>query len=344
VGSGDTYAAWEILNFEVAFTVCAGNVGVGWTHDLGGFMGPIMRDPEMYLRWLQFGTYSYLFRTHCDFCEIRIWMYPNYLEMKETFLMRNSLIPYIYTAAWSSYTSGVMLVTPLYFKWPLESNAYKYNGTEYIFGPDLLVAPITNPVNPATNTTTKAIWIPVGDWIDWATGELFTGPQEINPVFGMADVPVYARAGSIIPMKYPTIHGTVADPLILTIFASIGTVGIADFYEDDGETLDYTNSDAFWLSQISQRTVSTHTYILYEHVAGKGFTGQLENRGYEFHLRGVVATDFKVTCNGVVINQSDNQTAPGWWLKQDNKVNVLVIAVGSYPMTTDQLLVDVTYM
>jgi len=88
VGSGDTFSAWETLEVEVYLTLTAANVGVGWTHDLGGFMvnggggdtpeNRAQHNPEMLLRWLQFGAYSPLFRTHCSHCEIRPWTYPNF--------------------------------------------------------------------------------------------------------------------------------------------------------------------------------------------------------------------------------------------------------------------------
>jgi len=342
IGSGDTYAEWEILAFEVAMTVSAGNVATGWTHDLGGFMGPIMRDPEMFLRWLQFGAVSYSFRTHCAFCEIRIWKYPNYEDLKATFLMRNTLIPYVYTSSWSSYKNAEMLVTPLYFKWPLEKNAYQYNGTEYLFGPDLLVAPITNPVNPTTNTTQKAIWIPPGHWFNWKTGELIIGPQEINPVFGMRDLPTYARAGAIIPLKYPTVHGTVADPLVLFIFPKLDWYSVTKVYEDDGETLDYTNGNSYWLSEVSIRVDNINQMtIFYTHIGGDGYIGQMDSRQYEFHLRGVQPINFVITCNGSPIPHSQNNTAVGWWSIMDGVVPVIVIAVGRYPIETPQLVVKI---
>jgi alpha-glucosidase (family GH31 glycosyl hydrolase) len=322
-------------------TVSAGNVAVGWTHDLGGFMGPVMRDPEMFLRWLQFGVYSYLFRTHCSFCEIRIWKYPNFPDLKQTFLLRNSLIPYIYSASYFSYLNSDLLVTPLYFIWPQEELAYKYNSTEYLFGPDLLVAPITNPVNPATNTTQKAIWIPPGNWINWNTGEELMGPQEISPVFGMTEIPVYARAGAIIPMKYPTIHSTLADPLILTIFPSKGSFSLTKVYEDDGETLDYT-INANWINQVSVTTENNIIYILYSYLEGLGFVGQIEGRLYEFHLRGLAVSQLEISCNGVPINYNPNHTVPGWWNSSDGQVPIVIIAVGYFPISSLQIAVKVT--
>jgi alpha-glucosidase len=295
----------------------------------------------MFLRWLQFGVYSYLFRTHCAFCEIRIWQYPNFQDLRETFILRNSLIPYIYSTSYFSYLNSELLVTPLYFNWPHEQLAYKYNGTQYLFGPDLLVAPITNPVNPATNTTQKAIWIPPGNWINWKTGEKLIGPQEISPVFGMTDIPVYARAGAIIPMKYPTIHGTRADPLILTIFPINNTIGITKVYEDDGESLDYTNN-AYWINQVAVTTENNLIYILYSYFDGLGFIEQFPGRLYEFHLRGIAVTQLEISCNGQPINYSSNQKTPGWWKMMDGPVPVLIIAVGYFPISTLQIAVKVT--
>jgi len=338
VGSGDTFAAWETIAFEVGMTISAGNVATGWTHDLGGFMGPIKRNPELYLRWLQYGIFTPLFRTHCDHCESRIWYYPNYPLMKQTFLFRNSLVPYIYTASRQSYETGQIIVKALYFKWPTFSQAYLYNATEYIFGDSLLVAPIAEPVNPATNTTQKTVWIPPGEWINWQTGQKYNGPLVVSPSFGFADIPVYALAGSIIPMRYPSNHGLIADPLILTIFP--GSDGEAVFYEDDGETLDYQN-EAYTKLRVVQTTVASSMNIkIFPQVEGNGYPGQLLTRKYEIHLRDV-SHPLDITCNGEPIKESNTHEAPGWWVTTEDKVSVAVIAIGSFSTNTD-VVVSVT--
>jgi len=184
------------------------------------------------------------------------------------------------------------------------------------------------PVDTTTNKTMKEIWFPPGEWISWETGEHFIGPIERTITYGMSDIPVFASAGSIIPMKYSTIHGTVADPLVFTVFP--GSSGTAEFYEDDGETLAY-QTDSYWKMRINQITSgNTQIVAIYPQVEGKGYPTHLENRNYEIHLRGITATNIEITCNDTPIPPSPGHTAPGWWIVQENMVDIAVIALGSY--------------
>ena len=106
--SGDTYSTWQSLAYQPYFTATAANVGFGyWSHDIGGHMnGPV--EPELYTRWIQFGVFSPILRTHTTKnpgAERRIWAYPPEFSdaMREAFLLRSSLIPYIYTASRGTY-------------------------------------------------------------------------------------------------------------------------------------------------------------------------------------------------------------------------------------------------
>ena len=103
VGSGDTIASWPTLGWEVYMTITSSNVATAWTHDLGGFVNcadatcqkvsQTQRDPEQFLRWLQFGVFSPIFRTHCDHCELRPWLFSNFGELAPVYRLRNALVP-----------------------------------------------------------------------------------------------------------------------------------------------------------------------------------------------------------------------------------------------------------
>ena len=115
------------------------------------------------LRWLQFGAVAPIFRTHCDHCERRIWVFPHFPYMKEAMLLRNALIPYVYTSARRAYDTSISVVHPLYYKYPQVRNAYEYRD-QYMFGSDIIAAPVSTPVDARTNTTQSAVWLPPGIW------------------------------------------------------------------------------------------------------------------------------------------------------------------------------------
>ncbi|MCU0646153.1 MAG: hypothetical protein MUC94_18080 [bacterium] len=141
---------WESLAFQPYFTATASNVGYGyWSHDIGGHI-PGEVSPELYARWIQFGIFSPILRTHTTRnpnAERRIWAYPTdyFLIMREAVLLRYALIPYIYTASRNAYDTGVSICRPMYYDFPESEDAYLFKD-QYMFGDDLLVAPITEPI------------------------------------------------------------------------------------------------------------------------------------------------------------------------------------------------------
>ena len=180
--SGDTYSTWQSLAYQPYFTATAANVGFGyWSHDIGGHMnGPV--EPELYTRWIQFGVFSPILRTHTTKnpgAERRIWAYPpEYSDaMREAFLLRSSLIPYIYTASRGTYDTGVPFLRPLYWDYPEAAEAYTVKD-EYLFGDSLLVAPIVAPRDKETGLATRSVWLPAGSWVEWSTGRVFDGPSD----------------------------------------------------------------------------------------------------------------------------------------------------------------------
>ena len=244
--SGDTISVWESLAFQPWFTATAANVGYAyWSHDIGGHMtGKV--EPELYLRWVQFGLFSPILRTHTTKnaeAERRIWAYPEPYSglMRQAFHQRYALEPYIYTEARRTYDEGVAFLRPLYYDWPEADEAYQAKG-EYLFGEQLIVSPITAPANPATQLAEQRIWLPPGEWIEWPTGRRFVGPVSLDRSFSIDQIPVYARSGAIIPMQPPMRYTgeKPVDPLILTIFP-LGQGQSSEYrvYEDDGHAEDY---------------------------------------------------------------------------------------------------------
>ena len=238
--SGDAWAAWSTLAYEIYFTSNASNVCYDyWGHDLGGHQGG-NNDPELLQRWLQFGVYTPIFRTHAtndSKLERRIWKYSNFEQLRETIRPRYQLFPYIYTAARETFETGVGMNRPLYYDWPEENNAYRFED-EYMFGNDMLVAPIYTPSEDGYSH--RRIWLPEGKWWDVTKRTLREGGITFSDSFTTDEFPVYYRPGAII-VNYPvqrTVQ-TTPDEIILKVVP--GADGTGRFYEDDGTNQDYVS-------------------------------------------------------------------------------------------------------
>ncbi len=242
--SGDTVIGWEALDFQPGFTSTAANVGYGWwSHDIGGHMGGI-EDDELYTRWVQYGVFSPIFRLHCTanpFHERRPWGRGPAAEKAASAAMRlrHALIPYIYTMSWRNYQTGLPLITPLYYTDPNEDTFSFTAYNTYWFGSELLAAPFTKPAHPETGLSRQNIWLPEGDWYDFFTGERTSG-EGWQAVYGVLDdIPVFAKAGAIVPLAPQVGWGGIENPETLEVYIFPGADNALELFEDDGETTGY---------------------------------------------------------------------------------------------------------
>ncbi len=202
--SGDTHITWESLDFQPYFTAMASNLGFSmWSHDIGGhYQG--YHDSELYTRWVQLGVFSPINRLHSSpsmYISKEPWNYgPEAEKIASEFLrLRHALIPYIYTNHYKNHTEGIPLIRPVYFKHPKNADAYRYRN-EYYFGDDLLVSPITSKRDSDSHLAKTTLWMPDGVWIDFFTGRIYTGGRSLDVYRHLGSMPVFARAGSIIPL------------------------------------------------------------------------------------------------------------------------------------------------
>ena len=323
--SGDAISVWESLAFQPYFTATASNVGYGyWSHDIGGHM-PGKVSPELYTRWVQYGVFSPILRTHTTKnpqAERRIWAYPvdYFLIMRDAFLLRYALIPYIYTAARQAYDTGVSICRPMYYDYPEDDEAYDFKD-QYMFGDAMIVAPITAPLSPKNLLTSKTIWLPEGTWIEWFTGTRLKGPAIIERTYTLDEIPVFVKAGSIIPMQ-PEMKNTGAkpvDPLILNIFPDDS--GFLRIYEDFGNSLGYKKEEYVWTT-VRHSKITDETLKIEIFPAEGYYQGMLTERAYEIRLAGVWPPE-TVSCNGKPILFSRDEETPGWRYDGD-KVMVII--------------------
>lgn len=273
--SGDSFTTYGTLAWQPYFTATASNVGFGyWGHDLGGHQQTGGNDPEIYLRWMQYGVFTPIFRTHAtnwEGIERRIWKYPNFPSLLETVKLRYALMPYIYTAARQAYDTGVSLCRPLYYEWPEVNNAYLFED-EYMFGDDILVAPVvTKP--ESDGMTARRTWLPEGRWFDVCRNKVVEGNRTFTDRYAMEEIPYFFRAGSVIVNNPPMINlNTRPDRLILKVVP--GGNGQTKLYEDEGDTEGYKQG-AYTTTTISHEG-NTLTILPRE---GK-FAGMPESRSY----------------------------------------------------------------
>ena len=285
--SGDSYSTWEMLQFLPHFTATAANVAYGWwSHDIGGHMGGC-DDPELYLRWVQYGVFSPILRLHSTknpYLERRPWGFDAETEKHASwaFRLRHAFIPYLYTAAWKNAIEGTLLVRPMYHLYPHQNDAYICQN-EYSFGSELIAAPFTSPLDEHTRLSRQVVWFPEGDWFNFFSGDAYAGQGWQAIYGGLDEMPVFAKAGAIVPLAPMADWGGIDNPDTLIIHIFPGGDNSYRLYEDDGETLAYENGD-FALTEFTQTWHNDKTR--FEIHATQGNTDLLsENRIYKlsFH-------------------------------------------------------------
>ncbi len=338
--SGDCIINWKSLSYQPEFTATAANVGFGfWSHDIGGHTNPISKkdkqDPELFTRWVQWGAFSPIFRTHATNdpeIERRIWKYPDadFKAMRKAIQQRYALLPYIYTYARLAYDSGISLVHPMYYENPAAPEAYQFKD-EYYFGNDMIVAPVHAPMH-GKDKTTQSVWLPEGLWYDYRNANTASGGKVISETYGLDEIPVFIKAGSIIPTQTAKhrVTGSIIDTVILTVYpdwynlpdAKIGydtPREKADFvlYEDDGATENY-KQNVFSTTHFNYLQTRNSASFSIE-PDGKTYPGQVSERCYLITIENCVKPQ-GITINGFAVIENKD-----WSFNEaNNSLNITI--------------------
>ncbi len=283
--TGDTPATWDMLANEVQFT--AGEAAAGFSnvsHDIGSFHGGHLAD-DLYARWVQLGTFQPVDRLHSDHGDRLPWNYGAAANASAgRFLrLREALVPYTYTLARQANTTGVPIVRPLYLQYPAQAGAYTASN-EYLFGPNVLVAPITT-ASDANGNAASNVWVPPGSWSDFFTGQTYTGPANVTITDPLAQMPVLIRAGGIMTTRTDYVDHATAAPLNqLTVNVAAGADGRFSLYQDAGEGPGYssgqsTSSPISWNDAARTLTVAATTGTFSGAATSRAYTLRLSNSG-----------------------------------------------------------------
>ncbi len=240
--SGDNTSTDEGMLSSVLLNNQLGLSGLAFCgHDVGGYIGDASKD--LYKRWIQLGIFSPYCRNHREYFGAagEPWAYGEEAEAisKNYISFRYRLMPYLYTAFYEATQTGMPVVRSLSLEWPYEARvydpAYQY---QFLMGDALLVAPVTS------KELSRKVFLPQGEWYNVHSGERFSGPAEIQVQAPIYELPLFARAGSVIPVQ-SLVQSTVEQPgdtLVLHLYA--GNNGRQSvYYEDAGEGMEYQEGD-----------------------------------------------------------------------------------------------------
>jgi alpha-D-xyloside xylohydrolase len=270
VWSGDINATWETLKQQIpeGLNFCASGMPY-WTLDIGGFFVKEMHNwfgggdyeegcndlgyRELYLRWLQYGTFLPMFRSHGSHTPREVWNFGNegevfYDTIVKFIKLRYRLIPYIYSLAWLVTSANYTMLRGLAFDFPYDVKACNIRD-QFMFGPALMPSPVTEPMFWGINSKpihnhnkTRDVYLPEGIWYDFWTGSRYEGNTTITANCPLESMPLFVKAGSIIPMS-PVMQFTDEDlSAMYEIRIYPGANGSFVIYEDSGDGYDYENN------------------------------------------------------------------------------------------------------
>ncbi len=316
--SGDIERSWNGFNAQLPIMLGMGMSGVPTMHsDAGGFaMGK--RDPELYRRWLQMAVFSPIFRPHGSVnapdpkipqieSEPVFYDEPDKSILRSFVELRYRLMPYIYNLAYEAATTGAPFVRPMFFNDASDPELYKATD-QYMFGSALLVAPVLEQ-----GATKRKLYLPKGEWYDfWNPEKRIKGAQWLEVDVNAATIPVFVKAGSVIPMK-PVFENTAQYPkgrIVLHYYAAEGN-SQSVFYEDDGVSPDAIKANKYELITVKTNTKGQQVTMT---IVGNGgqYKGKPAKRQIELFVHGV-AQPKQVLVNGSVLSK---------WLMENGAVSI----------------------
>lgn len=289
--SGDTTITWKTLAYLPYFTANASNIGfTWWSHDIGGHYNGEKND-ELYVRSVQFGVFSPINRLHCTDRPFMTKEPSYYMNgtgyIAEEFLrLRHKMIPFIDSASIDTTEKGLALIEPMYYEYPEQKEAYEFV-SQYMFGRQLLVAPVITPGDEKKMAKTT-VWLPEGTWTDIFTGQTYQGGRTVDMVRHMDSIPVLAKEGGFFVLDGRKHTNDIGFPDVLDVMTFNGN-GEYTLHEDCENGRMNTHFVSKFEEGKQKLTVNVHEY---------GKCG-LETRKMKLEFRNIRKGIVKLFVNGV---------------------------------------------
>lgn len=303
--SGDVVSDWNVLRNQIPAALNISLTGIPyWNSDIGGFFSGRkfpegVKDPafhELYVRWMQFAAFTGMMRSHGTNTPREIFMFGEreywaFDAQEKMINLRYRLLPYIYSTSWKVTSNGESLMRALFSDFPEDKKVIDI-GDEYMFGKSILVAPVTSEVRR------RSLYLPEGgQWVDFWTGEKLEGGQEISREAPIDIIPLYVKAGSIIPVGPSVQFATEKswDDLQVRIYP--GADGEFTLYEDENDNYNYekgkyTTVRMTWSDKDRKLTI---------HPRMGSYDGMLQHRNFRVvvvdHLKGLGLDNGSYTVN-----------------------------------------------
>jgi alpha-glucosidase/alpha-D-xyloside xylohydrolase len=258
IWSGDVQSQWSTLKMHVPVALNTGLSGLPyWGTDIGGFYGTAEFTGELFVRWFQFAAFCPLFRSHGRNWHLHVpWGWdggdggPNETQSfradpaelhntnvepicRKYLELRYQLLPYLYTAVRECHETGLPIMRALWLHDPADPAAVS-RGDEYMWGPDLLVAPVVEK-----GAASRRLYLPKGSWFDFWTHARLEGGREIDYPVTLETMPLFVRAGATLPLGPVRQYADEPVDAPLTLIVYPGANGSSSVYEDDGQSFAY---------------------------------------------------------------------------------------------------------
>ncbi|MBE3555578.1 MAG: hypothetical protein IMW91_00640 [Firmicutes bacterium] len=237
--TGDNSSWWEHLDLAIRECLNLSLSGVAFCRpDIGGFVGDCT--PELYARWIEAGVFFPFCRTHSSLGNARQepWSFGPEVETiaKHAIQLRYRLLPWLYTLFCESTQDGTPIMRPLWWNHPDEETAHRSTDA-FLLGDALLVAPIT-----AAGARSRIVYLPQGSCYEVRTGTSFEGGQTVTAEAPLETIPLFLRAGQVLPMVEPASSTEVLDETSVTLLVTPGE-GESRWYQDAGEGFGYRDQE-----------------------------------------------------------------------------------------------------